>query len=337
MQEKKTKTRLLVVLIALLLPAIASVIYFVWLPGTPLAKGIYSFTKVFMLVWPVIAIRLCLRERFRDTDPDRPMKQHFASIQGGILFGLITITVMYALYDLTVLGVILRDNADNIFSHLESFGVVRYFWLLAIFISFFNAAFEEFYWRWFGFGQLRKICSPRLAHLFAAIGFSLHHIVVLSQFVPLSTAVFLGACVGIGGAVWSLIYHGSRSLWGAWVSHLIIDLGIMWIGWQVLQYAQLGEAYGSEPLSDTAYMIAFYLQIGFLVVGFVATAFLFKRKWMCTIAGISVFSLFIYLNLPAGGNISIDLLILPPIWCALLLFIAIQTFRHRHNLLGLQA
>jgi len=50
-------------------------------------------------------------------------------------------------------------------------------------------------------------------------------------------ALFLGVCVAIGGAVWSILYNRYGSLLGAWTSHMIVDLGLMWVGWEVLSAA----------------------------------------------------------------------------------------------------
>jgi hypothetical protein len=43
-------------------------------------------------------------------------------------------------------------------------------------------------------------------------------------------AFFLGSCVGIGGVLWSVLMVKQRSLLGAWMSHMVVDIGIMIIG-----------------------------------------------------------------------------------------------------------
>ena len=94
---------------------------------------------------------------------------------------------------------------------------------------------EEFYWRWFAFGQAKKLMPAGIAHLVAAVGFASHHVVILSQFFHLVWAFVFGVCVALGGAFWSWQANRYNSLIGPWFSHKIIDLGLMWVGWEVLQ------------------------------------------------------------------------------------------------------
>lgn len=229
--RNQNKLRWLLVLPALIIPLFASLFYFIWFSGTTFGKATYVGTKVFTLLWPFIAVKWILKENFFD-DP-RPIKRRESLIIGTV-FGILTTVVMIVMYLYTPPGEMIRDNAEVIVKKIDELGVQKYFILFAIFISFAHSALEEFFWRLFGFGQMRKLVSVAMAILIAAIGFSLHHIVVLSEYVSLPLAFMFGACVGLGGAVWSWIYHRTNSLLGAWISHMIVDLGIMWIGWDLL-------------------------------------------------------------------------------------------------------
>lgn len=218
--------------IVMLLPLVASFFYFVWYPGTAFGNSFYVGVKILLFVWPFIAVWFILREKF--SDHSRP-KNHRGSIIAGTIFGLLTFATLFILVKLTPVGGIIYGNADRISGRIEDLGVKQHFVLFALFLSFIHAALEEFFWRYFAFGQLRKLIPVTAAVIAAALGFAAHHVVVLTQFLPVSAAIPLGLCVGIGGAVWSVIYHRYNSLWGAWISHVIIDLGIMWIGWEILQ------------------------------------------------------------------------------------------------------
>ncbi len=219
---------------ALLMPLSASFFYFVLFPGTTFGNSFYSGIKVFLLLWPLIAVGLILRESFVDRSRE---KHHLASLIPGVLFGLAVVGLMMLLIKLTPLGLVVDDNAGRIAERIEDLGMAKHFILFALLISVAHAALEEFYWRWFVFGQSCKVMPVGLAYLIAALGFASHHVVILSQFFPLGWAFALGACVGIGGAVWSWIYRRYNSLLGAWVCHMLIDLGIMWVGWEVLRMA----------------------------------------------------------------------------------------------------
>ncbi|MCB1204991.1 MAG: CPBP family intramembrane metalloprotease [Verrucomicrobiae bacterium] len=217
---------------ALLVPFILSFFYFVYFPGTTFGNAFYGVHKVFLIAWPLLCVLAFLREPM--IDRSRP-KRHLGSLLPGVLFGLLVTGVMFLLLESPVLGELFSANREKIVQRIHDLGVADRFFQFALFISFMHSAMEEFYWRWFTFGQAKRIMPKGAAHLVAAIGFSLHHIVVMTQFFPLGWALGLGACVGIGGAFWSWQADRYNSLLGPWFSHLLVDLGLMWVGWQALQ------------------------------------------------------------------------------------------------------
>lgn len=223
--------RLYVFVPTLILSFIASFFYFVLFPGTTFGNAFYTGIKIWLLVWPAVAVIWILKERPGQSGE----KRHRASLLPGTVFGLLVVGLLFFLLKGTPMGAVVTDNSDQMAERIRGLGVEKHFLWFALFISFAHAALEEYYWRWFAFGQARKLMSVRKAHLVAAAGFASHHIVILSQFFPIGWALFFGVCVGIGGAVWSWLYQKYNSLWGAWVSHMIVDLGLMWIGWEVLQ------------------------------------------------------------------------------------------------------
>ncbi|MDF1850453.1 MAG: CPBP family intramembrane metalloprotease [Verrucomicrobiales bacterium] len=234
--QNKNGRRWAVLLPALVVPLAASFFYFVVYPGTAFGNAFYVVAKLNLLLWPILATLWILREPMVDKSLPR---RHKASLIQGTLFGIAVTALLVFLVKATPLGAVVGDNVVRISERIVGLGVADYYLQFALFISFFHAALEEFYWRWFVFGNARRLMPAWGAITLAAVGFSSHHIVVLSQFFPLGWAVFLGACVGVGGAVWSFIYHRTNSMWGPWVSHMIIDLAIMWVGWEVLQAAGL--------------------------------------------------------------------------------------------------
>jgi membrane protease YdiL (CAAX protease family) len=109
--------------------------------------------------------------------------------------------------------------------------------LLAGFYSLAHSLLEEYYWRWFVFGQLRGLSRPLPAVAVSAAAFAGHHVIVLSAYFggwTLGTAL-LSAAVGAGGIFWAWLYERSGSLLGPWLSHLLIDAGIFWIGYELLR------------------------------------------------------------------------------------------------------
>ena len=38
----------------------------------------------------------------------------------------------------------------------------------------------------------------------------------------------------LGGAVWAWIYHRSGSVWPCWLSHALVDVGVMAVGFDMV-------------------------------------------------------------------------------------------------------
>jgi len=221
-----------VVLPALVLPFCAALFYAVLLPGTVFGNVFYTGIKIWLVLWPLVATGWILREKFVDRSRE---KRHGASLGPGLVFGFLVLGLLVFLVKATPLGGVVDENSGRIAGFIEDLGVEEHYLLFAVFLSFLHAFMEEWYWRWFVFGQARKVMPVAVAHLVAGVGFASHHVVIVSQFFPMGWALFLGFCVATGGVVWSWLYQRYNSLLGAWASHMIIDLGIMWVGWIVLR------------------------------------------------------------------------------------------------------
>lgn len=229
---RRTALRWALLAPALVVPFTLSFFYFVFFPGTAFGNAFYTAHKIFLVAWPLLAVLLVLREPM--IDRSRP-KRHLASMAPGIGFALLVVGLLFLLIHASPLGGVFAANEGKIAARIHDLGVAEHFILFALFLSLIHSAMEEFYWRWFAFGQAKRLMPKGAAHLVAAAGFASHHIVVLSQFFPLGWALALGACVGIGGAFWSWQADRYNSLLGPWLSHLIVDLGLMWLGWEALR------------------------------------------------------------------------------------------------------
>jgi hypothetical protein len=58
--------------------------------------------------------------------------------------------------------------------------------------------------------------------------------VIATQFFPVLWGLLFGGLAGAGGVIWSVMYDKQKTLVGAWLCHLIVDLGIMVIGHSIL-------------------------------------------------------------------------------------------------------
>lgn len=226
------RRRVAAVLPALLLPLTASFVYFVLFPGTAIGHAAYSSIKGFELLWPLLATLFLLREPIRRESPGVIGRRR--SLVEGALFGLAVAALMLLLQEFTPLGETLQQSAGRVRQRVADMGMLNHYLLAALAISVAHAALEEWYWRWFVYGNLRSLLSQPAAHGIAALGFAAHHLVVTSQFFPFAVALFLSSGVAIGGAVWSWLYQRHRTLLGPWFSHMIVDFAIFWTGYQLL-------------------------------------------------------------------------------------------------------
>ena len=132
---------------------------------------------------------------------------------------------------------------DGIHAKIKGMGVdspARYI-ALSTFYALGHSGLEEYYWRWFVFGSLKRRTSLGAAILWSSVGFMAHHVLIVAGFFgwssPLTYALPL--FVAIGGAGWAWLYHHTGSLYGPWISHLFVDAAIFFIGFQ-LSFQGLG-------------------------------------------------------------------------------------------------
>ena len=222
-----------VVLPATVLPLFGALLYFVFAKGVGLAQAAYSGTKLFTLAWPIIAVPWILKHRIER--PAWRCAHHWRTLPSGLLVGAGIVGLMFLLMQTQWIGEPVRANADRINDTVTGLGLNRAnYWAFGICLAVLHSLLEEYYWRWFVFGGLRQLTPAGLAHTLAGAAFMGHHVVVLLQFFPVPLAIFLSLMIGVGGMIWSWMYLRQASLLGAWIAHMIVDFGILWIGYQLL-------------------------------------------------------------------------------------------------------
>jgi membrane protease YdiL (CAAX protease family) len=221
---------------ALVLPTVITWVYFILLDGAPAAsqQSAYAVGKVIQFGLPVVWV--CLVQR-------NWQKLHWPkawSLIAGIAFGLAVAGAMAVLYFAVLKPAgVMEGPATAARAKVASFGVVSpvVFLGIAAFYSAIHSLLEEYYWRWFVFGQLSRSGRLPTAILISSVGFAAHHVLVLQHYFgwlsPLTWVCTLG--IVIGGAFWAWLYRASNSIVGPWISHSVIDAAIFGIGYQMLQ------------------------------------------------------------------------------------------------------
>jgi membrane protease YdiL (CAAX protease family) len=109
---------------------------------------------------------------------------------------------------------------------------------MGLFYALLHSLLEEYYWRWFAFGQLRRLVPLPAAIAVSSIAFMGHHVIVLWDYLSWPWAVLASAAVAVGGAMWAWLYQRSGSIYAPWVSHLLIDAAIFAIAFDMVTGAR---------------------------------------------------------------------------------------------------
>ena len=220
---------------ALVYPTILTVVYFVGMSdAAPLVQqAVYGVGKAVQFGFPLVWVVLVAREKLEIGWPN------LRGVGVGVVFALVVSAVMGLVYFFWWKPAGLFDEPARLMQEkMAGFNVdtPARFLLLGVFYSLIHSLLEEYYWRWFVFGRLRRLVALPAAIVVSSLGFMAHHVIVLGlyfQWQPLPTA-FFSLSVAVGGLFWAWLYHHSRSLYSVWLSHLIIDAAIFLAGYDMM-------------------------------------------------------------------------------------------------------
>ncbi len=222
-----------VLLFALVLPSLATWLYFIVFAGRGAVMAwTYAICKVVQFALPVVwVIGVC---------GDWPEVRRLFARRGlalGIAFGVAVFAgMMLVFHGQLCNSPIMAQAPAQIWSKIAAFGIQSptAFLGMALFYSGIHSFLEEYYWRWFVFGQLRRALPVAAAVTVSSIGFASPHVILLADYLPAehfwTATIFFSFCVAVGGAVWAWLYHRFGSLLAPWLSHMLVDAALMWIG-----------------------------------------------------------------------------------------------------------
>jgi len=238
--------------LAAVFPFAAAWFYLVVLAGhkTAVLQASYGAAKVLQFAFPLLWVAIARRQMLRlpiamppYPSPDHPRrasrKREFAGVKAGLLLGVAVAAGMLLVYFLWLKpGQYLAQAVILTRSKAGSFGMgsPARFIVGAALLSLLHSLLEEYYWRWFLFGGLRRYMPVAAAVAISSLAFTAHHVILLASFFGGLTvpAVLFSMCVAVGGAAWAWIYHRSGSLLGPWLSHALIDAAIFIVGYDML-------------------------------------------------------------------------------------------------------
>ena len=223
------------IVFALAFPTLMTWVYFILLTesSSGLQLAAKSIGMVIQFGFPVFWVVCVQKQRLSWPRPKRD-----GLLIGG-LFGLTIMAATFAAYFLWLKPSGAFDSAAvAVREKIVAFGInstVKYAALSAFFVVL-HSLLEEYYWRWFVFAQLRRVTTLGQAIAISGLGFMAHHLIVLSVYFGWGTflSLFFSLGVAVGGVAWAWLYHRSRSLYGPWLSHCLVDAGIFAVGYEIL-------------------------------------------------------------------------------------------------------
>ena len=224
------------VVFALVLPTIVTWVYFFQAEALPpqLQLTIFSTVKTIQFAFPLFWVLAIQRGRVTLRPPNSQ------GLEIGVAFGAIVAAAIFALY----LAVLRNSDpvveaTEIVIAKVSGWGIDTpwKYGLLGLFYCLIHSFMEEYYWRWFVFGQLRRFTAFTPAMAVSALGFMAHHVLVLGKFLGFDSPLtyLLSACVAIGGAFWAWLYDRTGSLLGPWLGHMLVDAAIFTIGFDLVR------------------------------------------------------------------------------------------------------
>jgi membrane protease YdiL (CAAX protease family) len=194
----------------------------------------YSATKVVQFSFPVVWIWLVSRKRAAGGTPALPVRGRGVFL--AIVSGLAILGLVVGLWRPIVAASPAFERAPAaVAGKVESFGIDSglKFLLLAAFYSVIHSFLEEYYWRWFVFGRMRRRLPFATAMVVSSLAFTAHHVLVVGYF--LGSFGLLTLCVSLvvtaAGLLWAWLYERTGHLAGPWISHALADAALMWVGY----------------------------------------------------------------------------------------------------------
>ncbi len=189
---------------------------------------LFVLTRVWILALPLIWFFRVDQDKLVISLPS-PREFLAGTTLGLLMFGII-LGAYWSVGQHWINPVDVRATAQQVGIASPSVYLVGAFYFTVI-----NSLVEEYIWRWFVYRKCEVLLPGTKAVCLAALCFTLHHIIALAAYTGNGFVVVLGSLgVFTAGAVWSWCYLTYRSLWSCYISHLLADLAIAFVGWHLL-------------------------------------------------------------------------------------------------------
>ena len=209
------------------IPTIGVLFAMVMDPGGAMGMGAFLLAKTWVTVFPV-AWHILVEESRPGWSPARRGGLLAGAVLGslmGAVIVLLYVTAGRVLIDTDVMSDILRQARLD---PPRTYIAAACYWIAV------NSLLEEYVWRWFITRQCEKLMPSAAAILASAAGFTLHHVAAVQAYAGWPVALIAASGTFCGAAIWSWCYVRFSSIWPGYISHVIADVAVLTIGYQIL-------------------------------------------------------------------------------------------------------
>lgn len=196
-------------------------------PGI-IGNSVFTATKIWAVVFPLAWIVKYNSQALRLP------KFIWREVGVGLGWGILMFSVILSAYFLVGQQIIdltaIRTKATEV-------GIINPLLYLAgcVYWSFINSLIEECTWRGFVVSRCKVLFPESIAVILAALFFTTHHSIALYGYTYNWSIVLLGSLgVFVAGIVWADTYNRYQSIAPGYISHILADLAIAIVGYQLL-------------------------------------------------------------------------------------------------------
>ncbi len=146
----------------------------------------------------------------------------------GIKIGLPIYIMMMASYFISRNIIDFSNVAPNL---SQTMGITKEnYFLVALYIPLLNSFQEEFFFRGYGFIQLKEKTSRIFAYIFTSLMFSIYHIGMLIGSFDWYVIVLLLLGLIVGGCIFNYLNEKNDNIYVSWIVHMFINFAMNTVG-----------------------------------------------------------------------------------------------------------
>ncbi len=218
------------IMFGLCIQTIGALLYLFFFKEGVVSQIAYGITKLVLVCWPILWA-VILAHPFASFPY---IQQRYKSIGYGSIFSMVILGVVLLFFYSGLLDT--EQIMMSISQKVSDWQLTKQTYILfALFVAFIHSFLEEYYWRWFIFRGLLSKYSLHSAAIVSSLGFMSHHVLVISQlFSSWHLLIFCSVCIAFAGYIWCLLYYRTGSLLGGYISHIVADVVLVYLGYHML-------------------------------------------------------------------------------------------------------